>query len=304
MTYHSRTMEPEYFLKPEEFHQLLKTTETSRDRLILLLLGGAGLRVGEMTQVRVEDFDLDAGCLHQIRSRQRRKGTRPFYQSQSSPSLHYLADNAIDRGYSFPGRTSGHISSRRVQIALNALAERANLQITKYVDKGGRNRHRITLTFCGTALRPGAWRAAYPSTTSRSSSATLPLWRRQSTCRIRPANSGRAIYNPDLPASSCLLETKSLRRDDKMADEGLSRRISEIYQQIEDLQMRCVSDPGNATDVLSDALEELEACLEELSTADEELCQQNEELIEAQEALHKSEVNTHHRDNTYDWELA
>jgi PAS domain S-box-containing protein len=107
-----------------------------------------------------------------------------------------------------------------------------------------------------------------------------------------------------MPASSCLLETKSLRRDDKMADEGLSRRISEIYQQIEDLQMRCVSDPGNATDVLSDALEELEACLEELSTADEELCQQNEELIEAQEALHESEVKYRTiADNTYDWEL-
>jgi PAS domain S-box-containing protein len=89
-----------------------------------------------------------------------------------------------------------------------------------------------------------------------------------------------------------------------MADEGLSRRISEIYQQIEDLQMRCVSDPGNATEVLSDALAELEACLEELSTADEELCQQNEELIEAQEALHKSEVKYRTiADNTYDWEL-
>lgn len=139
-------MEPEYFLKPEEFHQLLKTTETSRDRLILLLLGGAGLRVGEMTQVRVEDFDLDAGCLR-IRSEVARGGkghTAILPEPVIAELVHYLADNAIDRGYLFPGRTSGHMSSRRVQIALNALAERANLQITKYVDKGGRNRHRIT----------------------------------------------------------------------------------------------------------------------------------------------------------------
>jgi integrase len=95
-------MEPEYFLKPEEFHQLLKTTETSRDRLILLLLGGAGLRVGEMTQVRVEDFDLDAGCLH-IRSEVARGGKGNGHSTRASHrrACALPADIAIDRVTSF-----------------------------------------------------------------------------------------------------------------------------------------------------------------------------------------------------------
>jgi integrase len=48
-------MDPEHILTPEEFHHLIRTADKSRDRLILLLLGGAGLRVGEMAQIRVED---------------------------------------------------------------------------------------------------------------------------------------------------------------------------------------------------------------------------------------------------------
>lgn len=62
-------MEPEYFLKPEEFHHLIRNAEKSRDRITLLLF---------------------------------------------------------------------------VQITLNSLAERAGLQLTKYIDRAGRNRRRIT----------------------------------------------------------------------------------------------------------------------------------------------------------------
>ena len=74
-----------------------------------------------------------------------------------------------------------------------------------------------------------------------------------------------------------------------MSDD-LSSKISVLYQRVEDLQRRCVSDPGNAFEVLSDALSELQISLEELSAADEELCQQNEELITANVALQESEA--------------
>jgi PAS domain S-box-containing protein len=73
-----------------------------------------------------------------------------------------------------------------------------------------------------------------------------------------------------------------------MPDEGPSKRTSEFYRHIEDLQKQCVSDPANAAEVLSDALEELETSVEELSAADEELQRQNEELIESREALREA----------------
>ncbi len=76
-----------------------------------------------------------------------------------------------------------------------------------------------------------------------------------------------------------------------MPMDGSSKRTSEFYRRIEDLQKQCISDPANVAEVLSDALEELEASVEELSAADEELHQQNEELIKSREALR--EANEH-----------
>lgn len=72
-------------------------------------------------------------------------------------------------------------------------------------------------------------------------------------------------------------------------NDDLSQSITELSERIEYLQARCVSDPANSAEVLSDALDNLQISLEELSAADEELMQQNEELIVAKEALKESE---------------
>ena len=49
-----------------------------------------------------------------------------------------------------------------------------------------------------------------------------------------------------------------------------------------------MSNPENAPEILSDALENLQAYLEELSAADEELMQQNDELLRTQSELRES----------------
>ncbi|HWQ18437.1 MAG TPA: PAS domain S-box protein, partial [Methanotrichaceae archaeon] len=74
-----------------------------------------------------------------------------------------------------------------------------------------------------------------------------------------------------------------------MASDKISQKISDLYEHIEGLKMKGMTDPETASEVLSDALEELQASLEELSAADEELCQQNEELILTQSKLQESE---------------
>ena len=60
-------MEAEKFLKPDEFARLLKAAKDDRERCILLLLAGAGLRVGETVAIRAEDIDFGKTYLH-IRS--------------------------------------------------------------------------------------------------------------------------------------------------------------------------------------------------------------------------------------------
>ena len=58
------SMEPEKFLTPTEFNTFLKAAKDDREKCILLLLAGAGLRVGEMTQIKAEDIDFGKGYLH------------------------------------------------------------------------------------------------------------------------------------------------------------------------------------------------------------------------------------------------
>jgi integrase len=57
-------MQPEKFLILAEFSALLKAAKDDRERCTLLLLAGAGLRVGEMTQIQAEDIDFQKGYLH------------------------------------------------------------------------------------------------------------------------------------------------------------------------------------------------------------------------------------------------
>jgi len=57
-------MEAEKFLKPEEFTKLLKAAKDDREKSILLLLAGAGLRVGEMVAVKAGDIDFKKSYLH------------------------------------------------------------------------------------------------------------------------------------------------------------------------------------------------------------------------------------------------
>ncbi len=69
----------------------------------------------------------------------------------------------------------------------------------------------------------------------------------------------------------------------------LSSSLFGVQKTLEDLSTKCISDPDNARENLSEALEQLQIAFEELSTADEEILNQNEELIVAHEALKESE---------------
>ncbi len=58
----------------------------------------------------------------------------------------------------------------------------------------------------------------------------------------------------------------------------LSSSLLEIQKRLDDLRIRCISDPGNAQEFLSDALEQLQSTLDELSAADEALLWSEAEL--------------------------
>jgi integrase len=136
-------VEPEKFLAPTEFRSLLKAAKDHRERCILLLLAGAGLRVGEMTQIQAEDIDFPKGYLHIQAAKS--KGKKPRTVVLLPQVVEAVAKQLAGRskGWLFPSYLEGHISSRQVQNILDGIATRAGLQEVKRKDMAGKDRHRI-----------------------------------------------------------------------------------------------------------------------------------------------------------------
>ena len=136
-------MEPEKFLTHAEFNALLKAAKDDRERCILLLLAGAGLRVSEMTQIRAEDIDLHKGYLHvlALNAKFNKPRTVVLLPQVAEAISKQLAGRS--KGWLFPSYRDGHISSRQVQNILDDIASKAGLQEVKRKDKAGKNRHRV-----------------------------------------------------------------------------------------------------------------------------------------------------------------
>ncbi|NPV63634.1 MAG: tyrosine-type recombinase/integrase [Methanotrichaceae archaeon] len=136
-------MEPEKFLTPKEFNALLKAAKDDRERCILLLLAGAGLRVGEMTQIKAEDTDFSKGYLHiqAVNAKFDKPRTVVLLPSVAEAIQRQLTGRS--KGWLFPSYREGHISARQVQNILDGIATRAGLQEVKRQDKAGKNRHRV-----------------------------------------------------------------------------------------------------------------------------------------------------------------
>jgi len=136
-------MEPEIFLTLAEFKVLLKAAKDDRERCILFLLAGAGLRVGEMTQIQAEDIDFQKGYLHIQAAKS--KGNKPRTVVLLPQVVEAMQKQLAGRskGWLFPSYREGHISSRQVQNILDDIAKKAGLQEVKRRDKAGKDRHRI-----------------------------------------------------------------------------------------------------------------------------------------------------------------
>ena len=137
------SMQPEKFLSHAEFNALLRAARDDRERCILLLLAGAGLRVSEMTQIRAEDVDFNKGYLHvpAINAKFKKPRTVVLLPQVADAISKLLAGRS--KGWLFPSYRHSHITSRQVQNILDDIAIQAGLQEVKRQDKAGKNRYRI-----------------------------------------------------------------------------------------------------------------------------------------------------------------
>ena len=135
-------MEPELFLKKMEFENLLKAAKGDRERCILLLLAGAGLRAGELVKIRIEEIDLEEGYLHILHGKGDKRRAVVLLPLVIQTLGTYLAGRAS--GWLFPSKAGDHLTTRQLQNIIDKIALHAGIQQIKFVDKAGRPRHRIT----------------------------------------------------------------------------------------------------------------------------------------------------------------
>lgn len=113
-------MHPEDFLSLEEWHKLLSTAPTTREKALLWLMAGCGLRVSEVAALKVEHLDGAGGYLQVVNGKDGKQRTSIL----PKPVLDALDAHLQGRngGYIFGGRDLGHISTRQIQRLLDEAA--------------------------------------------------------------------------------------------------------------------------------------------------------------------------------------
>jgi integrase/recombinase XerD len=136
-------MESEQFLSKEEFIRLYKAAKDDRERCLLQLMTGTGLRVGEMVQIRIEDIDFDNAYLHiRAENAKFKKARTVVLLPPVTNALQKLAAGRSS-GWLFPGYKKGHLSKPHVERVLQDMASRSGLQQVVHSDRKGPGRYRI-----------------------------------------------------------------------------------------------------------------------------------------------------------------
>ena len=158
------TMRPQDILEPEEFQAMLNACRDGRERAIIMLLGGVGLRDGETSQLLVKDIDFKGGWIKLRPEITKFRKYRSVYVPtpvletlkayiegnfmRTSMNKRYKSDVPIYElpkcdGYLFPGYSGRHISTRQIQNIVIEVAELAGVQRIVATQKNGKPQYRV-----------------------------------------------------------------------------------------------------------------------------------------------------------------
>lgn len=123
-------METENFLKADEFKLLLDNAKDDREKCLLWMLGGIGLRIGETVSSKIEHINFDQSYMRIPKANAKGKKQRTVaLLPQVIVALHnYLGDRSS--GWIFPSIAGAgdHIGSRQAQYLLGAIAKRSGIE--------------------------------------------------------------------------------------------------------------------------------------------------------------------------------
>jgi len=122
-----RPMHLPEILSPGEIRQLLAAATTTRDQLLLGLLYGCGLKVGEVRQLTWSAVDAQRGHIRVRHARGRNDRTLPI-PPELLPVLKAGAERCPPADYIFQGRVAGTpLSARMVQLILRKAVNATNI---------------------------------------------------------------------------------------------------------------------------------------------------------------------------------
>jgi site-specific recombinase XerD len=115
-------------LSTEETRRLLQALPNPTHRAIVMLLYSAGLRVGEVTRLRIVDVDPNRRLLH-VRRAKGRKDRYALLSDVALQALGHRLDSAHPQAWLFPGnRPDRHISIRTVQTVVRKAGQLAGIR--------------------------------------------------------------------------------------------------------------------------------------------------------------------------------
>jgi len=115
-------------LSREEVAAVLAHADSPRDRAILTLTYGAGLRVSEVVRLRPEDLDADRGLLH-VRGGKGRKDRCAMLPEAALEAVRAHRAEEVSSDWVFPGARPGrHLSKRTAQRVFTRARDRAGIR--------------------------------------------------------------------------------------------------------------------------------------------------------------------------------
>ncbi|CAB49304.1 site-specific tyrosine recombinase/integron integrase [Pyrococcus abyssi] len=122
-------------LTEEEVRRIINAAETLRDRLILLLLYGAGLRVSELCNLRVEDVNFEYGVIVVRGGKGGKDRVVPISESLLSEIKRYLESRNDDSPYLFvemKRKRKDKLSPKTVWRLVKKYGRKAGVELTPH----------------------------------------------------------------------------------------------------------------------------------------------------------------------------
>lgn len=114
-------------LTKQEVRRLIDTIENRKHKILIEILYSAGLRVSELTNLKVEDLEIGQG-IGWVRKGKGRKDRVFIIAKNLIPKIkEYLAENCIAEGYIFTGKR-GKISTRTIQEIIKKATKKAGIK--------------------------------------------------------------------------------------------------------------------------------------------------------------------------------